>query len=180
MSPLHKFVGNLGKVSQSNPDGRCNPWVWGWLALLGSVLLVNVFMMVMAVVSNPGLVVQDYYEQGRVHEQQVLQKIAARNALHWDIRSELSVRPVINSTIPYGIEIMDANGLPLENAKVKLLAYRPADASADFSVVLPEVAPGHYRGDFTLPLKGIWDLIVDVEHGSDRNDFTQRINVLVQ
>ena len=180
MALIETFRGKLSKISQSSPHWKTNPWVLGWLALLSCVLLVNSFMIFKAITTNPGLVVKDYYDQGRAHERDVLQKIAAHNALKWDIHPT-SIDPfVINTSMPYGIEIKNVQNLPLEKAKVNLLAYRPADAKADFSVPLLEISPGHYQGDIRLPLKGVWDLIVNIERGTDSNDFIQRINVLAQ
>ncbi len=42
-----------------------NPFVIAWFVILIIVLAVNFFMVSMAIVTNPGLVVDDFYEQGK-------------------------------------------------------------------------------------------------------------------
>lgn len=168
----------LSKISQSSRDWNRNPWVLGWIGLIGVVLIVNVAMIIIAVVSSPGLVVQDYYEQGRAFEKHALERIAARNSIHWDIKTELPDTIGVNKPMSYGVQIHDVHGRPLRDARVTMHAYRPSDARADFTTALSEIAPGRYRVETSFPLKGAWDLIVQIERGSESYDLTQRIGVL--
>jgi nitrogen fixation protein FixH len=73
---------------------------------------------------------------------------------------------------------VDARGVPIENADVRVTAYRPSDASADFVAPLAAGAPGQYQADVVLPLPGVWDLNVTVQRGDERFVTTQRIAVL--
>ena len=77
---LHSFTNHVSnffnkvskRYSQSNTDGKRNPWVIGWFGLVVVFLSVNAVFFVLAVISNPGLVVEDYYEQGRQYEKNAI------------------------------------------------------------------------------------------------------------
>jgi nitrogen fixation protein FixH len=164
--------------SQENKKAFRNPWVIGWLTLLIVVFGVNAGMVTIAVVTNPGLVEQDYYERGRDHERNFLQRMEARTKLGWSVG--LSVPTKAQLAIPglYSFSITDRDGVPVRGAEVVMEAYRPSDVSADFSTVLAEVAPGRYDAAVSFPLQGIWDITVNVTHGSDRYDIKRRIAIL--
>ena len=53
-----------------------SPWVRGWVGLILMFLVANIVMSYLAIESNPGLVVEDYYERGQDYENTVLSKIA--------------------------------------------------------------------------------------------------------
>jgi len=176
---LIEIIGKkFSKISSAQKNWKYNPWVLAWLGLFLVVLIVNIGFIILSVHSNPGLVVQDYYEQGRDYERHVLEKIAARNTLHWEIQPNLPKELFSNLPFPYEIQVRDSSGKPLEHADVKVHVYRPSDAAADFTVFLPEVAAGQYRSEITLPRKGIWELLAKIEHGSNADERTHRVNVL--
>ncbi|CAK0761841.1 conserved hypothetical protein [Gammaproteobacteria bacterium] len=168
----------FSKISSAQKNWKYNPWVLAWLGLFLVVLMVNLGFIILSVHSNPGLVVQDYYEQGRDYERHVLERIAARNTLQWEIRPNVPKELFTNLPFLYEIQVRDSSGKPLEHAKVQVHVYRPSDSTADFTVFLPEVAPGQYRGEITLSRKGIWELLAKIEHGSDVDERTHRVNVL--
>ena len=77
------------KISQSSKKAFRNPWVLGWIALVVTVVTVNTFMISMAVVTNPGLVEENYYERGQDHEQNFLTKKMAIQSLGWETKLDL-------------------------------------------------------------------------------------------
>lgn len=162
--------------SQSNRRAMRNPWVIGWLALVAVVLSVNIFMISMAFWTSPGLVIEDYYEQGQDYERTINSRIAARHALGWDLNLEID-KPVLNSPALFRISAADKVGQPLTGAVVAIRAYRPSDAAADFEAKLHEALPGQYSGQISFPLKGIWDVQVAIVHGEDRYEASRRITV---
>jgi nitrogen fixation protein FixH len=162
--------------SQSNRRAMRNPWVIGWLALVAIVLSVNAFMISMAFWTSPGLVVDDYYEQGKDYEQTINSRLAAQHALGWDLNLEFD-KPVLNRPALFRITAADKVGQPLTGAVVAVRAYRPSDAAADFEASLQEGLPGQYAGTISFPLKGIWDVQMDIVRGEDRYEVTRRITV---
>jgi len=165
------------RISQSSRQALRNPWVLGWFVMLAVVLTANIGMITTAVVTNPGLVNENYYERGRNYERNMRRQQAARAALGWEMLFSPPAQPRAATPEPYRFTARAADGSPLRGAEVRLFAYRPADAGADFQVPLREVEPGRYEADATFPLKGIWDLIVEIRHGDNRNDLAHRLIV---
>lgn len=169
------------RFSQSNSRAFRNPWVVGWIALVVIVLSVNVFMITMAFLSNPGLVVDDYYERGQDYEKTINSRIAARNALGWGLSLDMGGKPVAGRPALLRLTATDNVGMPLGGGQVRVHAYRPSDAEADFEAELSEEATaGLYAGEITFPLKGIWDLQLTVTRGEDQYDVSRRISVVTQ
>lgn len=153
-----------------------NPWVLGWIGLIVVVLLANVTMVVLAVVTNPGLVVEDYYERGRTYaETRAAQQLARPGG--WEVRLDLP--DTIVRGVPIGLRVaaIDERGLPVHASRARLYVYRPADAQADFDLPLATEAPGIVGTDVVFPLPGVWDLIVQVEAGDRVYDLARRISV---
>lgn len=165
------------RISQSNKRAFRNPWVLGGLALIGTVLAVNVAMITLAVTTNPGLVSKDYYERGRYSEQHLLQRAAERSALGWTSRMELPESIQLGATQTYRLVVVDNVGEPLRGAEVVLNAFRPSDASADFTLPLQEVGAGIYQAAAEFRLKGTWDLLVDIKKDGKSLELPRRINV---
>lgn len=168
---------NATRISQSNKRAMRNPWVLGWLALIGTVLAVNITMIALAVVTNPGLVSKDYYERGRYNEHHYIQRVTERKALGWTARLEVPENIQLGATQTYRVAIVDHVGEPLRGAQVVLHAFRPADAKADFSLPLQEVGAGIYQVPAEFRLKGIWDLLIDVKRDGKSFELPHRIAV---
>lgn len=174
------MTNNSKRISQDNPHAWRNPWVLGWIALVVIVLAVNIAMISLAFITSPGLVTENYYEKGIDHEDNFNKRMAARSALGWSYRTEFPTSPVMNTEELYRFSIVDKVGRPLSDARVNISVYRPSDASVDFNVNMLEVAPGVYQSKLNYPLKGIWELTVQVERGDDQYDFNRRTSVLAQ
>ena len=163
------------QYSQDDPRAMRNPWVIGWLVVVAVFLLVNGVFIVLSVTTNPGLVVENYYEQGRQYEQHAVELLAARQALRWETKLDVPEQVWVNKTDTYRFSVVDARGLPVANARVELIAYRPSDAAADFSVNMEEADSGRYQADMLLPLPGVWDLNLRISRGQERYELTRRI-----
>lgn len=166
-----------GTFSQSSKQAWRNPWVIGWLALLVLVVGVNVGFITIAVITNPGLVEEDYYERGRQHEREFLREREARSQLAWGTRIQTPDAIVAGRRASYHLTVVDRVGQPLSGAAIVAHAYRPSDASADFMTNFEEIAPGVYRGDIAFPLKGIWDLKVAISRDNESLEVSRRLNV---
>ncbi|WP_455219289.1 FixH family protein [Kaarinaea lacus] len=175
---LNSLISHLGsKYSQSNTEGKRNPWVIGWFGVVAVFLAVNAVFIVLAVVSNPGLVVEDYYEQGRQYEKNAIKRLTAHNKLQWQSKLEIPEAVTLNTVDTYRFSAVDSRGLPIRDADVQVVAYRPSDAGADFTTTLEPIAPGLYQASLSFPLPGIWDLNIKVQRGDDRLEMVQRLSV---
>lgn len=165
-------------ISQDNKQALRNPWVLGWLGLLIFVVLVNVVFIVTAFKTTPGLVDKNYYEKGRDVEKNFLKKQQAKSRLGWEISLNLPDAIIVGEQATFSINVVDASGMPLRDVSVKLQAYRPSDASADFNSDMDKVAEGVFQTRLNLPLKGIWDIKVVVKQGDEELELSRRINAL--
>ncbi|MEN8170648.1 MAG: FixH family protein [Pseudomonadota bacterium] len=177
MSFLNGFmVGSF--LSQDSKDAKNNPWVWGGVAFVLTVLSVNVAFIVTAIKTNPGLVDENYYEKGRYHDANYQKKMETRNRLGWNISLQTAETITLNTPTNYSVSIVDRVGNPLKDAKVTLHAYRPSDASADFYAELSSIADGVFQNKLQLPLKGIWDINISVTQGDETLESTRRVTVV--
>ncbi len=164
-------------ISQDNKQAMRNPWVLGWLALLITVIGVNVAFIATAFITSPGLVDEHYYEKGRDHEKNFQQKMEARSRLGWNITLQTPEKITVAKPTTYSVNVVDRLGNPLKGARVSLQAYRPSDASADFTTELEPIADGVFQSKLPLPLKGIWDLTVTVTQGEEVLSTARRVIV---
>ena len=167
-------------ISQTNPKALKNPWVIGWLTLVGIVFAVNIGFISLAFITNPGLVDKNYYENAEDYEENLVKYRTARAALGWTYQAIFPNNPIINTKTLYRLSVVDKAGLPLTTANVKLMAYRPSDASADFEITLSEVKTGIYEGYMTYKLKGIWEITAVILHGENKYNFTRRASILTE
>ncbi len=177
---MSEYAMKKDSISQDNPKALKNPWVLGWLALVVVVLIVNIGFITLAFTTNPGLVDKDYYIKSQDFEENLMKYRNARAALGWSYQADFPQSPVLNTRELYRLTMVNKAGLPLTAAEVKLSAYRPSDASADFQAPLTEVGAGIYEGYITFPLKGLWDITIYVEHEGDKFDFTRRASIVAQ
>jgi nitrogen fixation protein FixH len=153
-----------------------NPWVLGWIGLVVAVLLANLTMVLLAVHTNPGLVVADYYEKGRQYaETRSAQRLVQPDG--WEVRLDLPERVMRGQPASIRVAARDVRGLPVRADAATLFAYRPSDAGADFQAALTPHAPGISSVEVVFPLAGIWDLIVQVRAGEQVYDTARRLAV---
>ncbi len=169
---------NSNAISQANKKGMRNPWVLGWIALVAIVLLVNAVMITLAIVTNSGLVVNNYYEKGQDLERNIIKERAARHALGWNFKLDVPEELVLGQMHTLRFNVVDRQGLAVNDLRVEMHAYRPSDANADFRLKMEAFAPGQYQAKAVFPLKGIWDLKLKVSQaGKTYHLTTHRIFV---
>lgn len=168
----------MKRISQDSKRAWSNPWVLGWVGSLALVILVNAIFIVTAFRTNPGLVDANYYERGRDHERNFQKKRETANRLGWDMRLDASNPPEVDVPVRYSLNLVDSIGMPVDDVEVSLVAYRPSDASADFSLPMTRSSAGLYGAELEFPLKGVWDLTATVRKGDDELTTTRRFRVL--
>ena len=152
-----------------------SPWVIGWIASIFIVLGVNIAMVYLAMDSNPGLVVEDYYERGQDYEKNMLTKLAREP--DWLMTIDVPRDLAQGVPAPVGFSVVDKAGVPVRPDQVTFYAYRPSDANRDFSAQMNEQAKGLYRAKVVFPLKGGWDSLVSVRQGGEEYTGGRRIQV---
>lgn len=152
-----------------------SPWFVGWIALIVVVLGVNLTMIVLAFVTNPGLVVDDYYERGRNVERTLETRRAEAPGWTMSLDTPADVAEDAKTTVRFFV--VDSAGQPVQPDQVTYYAYRPSDRTADFSRPMVEEAPGRYAAEVTFGLSGMWDTLVAAEIDGQEVVFDQRIGV---
>lgn len=152
-----------------------SPWVQAWVGMILVFISANVVMVVLAVRTNPGLVVADYYERGQHYEQTLVSRMA--KAPQWQSRIDLPADLVVGEPGPVRVAILDRAGAPVEVEEATFYAYRPSDARYDFHLPMQRESPGQYRADVRFPLVGVWDVLVSLKRGEDDQNVGQRIAV---
>lgn len=152
-----------------------SPWVIAWVSMVVIFFTMNMVMIFMAVDNNPGLVVDDYYERGQDYEKNLLKRLARDPG--WKMQLQLPRKIEVDQPVIARYSVQDQSGQPVTPDSVTFFAYRPADAKADFSVPMQQVAPGRYEAEIRFPLFGAWDILVSAKRGEDEYNTPKRIGV---
>ena len=153
-----------------------NPFVIAWVVILLIVLSVNFFMVSMAIVTNPGLVVDDYYEQGKRMDV-ILAEQKRMETIGWQLDVDM---PVLSEgkKATVKLSVLDKTDKPIDVETAILYFYRPADRNLDGMVHMKKVdGVGLYEQELSLPAKGKWDLIMEVTKGDIRINLGRSIMV---
>jgi nitrogen fixation protein FixH len=152
-----------------------SPWVIGWVASIFIVLAANLVMVYLAIRTNPGLVVEDYYERGQNYEKTLFSRRA--NDPGWHMSVDLPEDAVAGSEIPVSFSVLDRAGVPVTPDQVTFFAYRPSDSRRDFAVPMQEETRGLYTAKVMFRLKGVWDILVSARQGGEEYNLGRRIEV---
>jgi len=169
----------MAKTKQDTRDWSVawkNPFVIAWFVILVIVLSVNFFMVSMAIVTNPGLVVEDYYEQGKRLPEDIAQQ-HRMDKIGWQLNINV---PILTEGKPdlVKLQVLDKDNKPIDVETAILYYYRPSDKNLDGQITLDKTSKkGAYTKEFSLPKKGKWDLIMEVTKGDIRINMGRSIMV---
>jgi len=169
-------------MSDTNNDKErssgLNRWTVSIAAIIALVLAVNGYMAYLAVSSGPGLVSSDYYERGK--------SFVSRTAVeHLSPRQEVAEGVISISSEEAGgflkiITLAPKSDKALPPGDAVIYLYRPSDAKKDFSAPMSKSAEGQYSASVQFPLKGIWDIIVEINNDASKErgaTYARRIEV---
>lgn len=128
------------------------PWPWILMAGPGLVIVAGVITVWLAVVSNDGLVTDDYYKQGLAVNQRMHRDQRAGNlGLHADLmRAEANVRLLLGATAE----------IALPDMIVVRLAH-PTRSGQDQLLQMKAEGQGVYSGQLVADIGGRW--LVSIE-----------------
>lgn len=153
-----------------------NPFILFWLAILIIVLMVNFFMVSMAIVTNPGMVNASPYKRGANYEA-IMAERNAEALLGWQLSIDW---PELKEKLPTTLLLnaLDKEGQPIVADRVELYAYRPSDIKEDFVLKLSATdVAGRYQTLLTPPKKGKWVWIAEVTRGSQKSSISGELMV---
>ena len=137
---------------EESRNWKQEPLVWLLIAIPASAVVMGVFMLVMAIQSYSGLVVDDYYKKGKQ-----INRVLARDRLAW----ELGLAAGLTLGDDGSVELRfapDVGYVPGERIELVLVhATRPG---LDRSLVLDRVEGQLLVANLTLPGPGRWNLFL--------------------
>lgn len=154
-----------------------NPFVIGWVVILLIVLAVNFFMVSMAIVTAPGLTIPDYYEKGKNMGKIIAQR-KRMEELGWSLDIQMPELVQLKET-EFTVKVLDKDKKPFNVKTAVLYYYRPSDLKYDGRVALNATGEtGLYKGSIRLPLKGKYDMVMEIN--TEEEVFNVGNSIMVQ
>lgn len=145
-------------------SGKSPPWYkqrWPWILMAGPaiVIVAGIVTVWLAVISNDGLVSDDYYKEGLAVNQQLKRdQGASQLGLTADLmRSGLKLRLLIQR---------EAGGDLPEAVTLKLT--HPTQAGRDQKVAMASLGQGFYSGELSADIGGRWIVALEDPAGQWR------------
>ena len=137
------------------------PWYrepWPWILMSGPfvVVIAGLFTAYLAVISNDGLVTEDYYKQGLEVNQQT-----ARGHQAADFGLVADVLPSDDGK-HLRVFLQGAQGF-IPSAEISLRFSHPTRSGVDQLIALRLDGSGFYSGEFSSPLAGRWHVALEDE-----------------
>jgi hypothetical protein len=131
------------------------PWVWLLIALPMAAVVSGVLILWLAIKTNDGLVVDDYYERGKeINLDLARDKAALRRGVNATISLESAANAV---NIRLGAM---AGGWP---AHLRFSLLHPTRAGLDKVLDLVHAGSGYYRGTLAAPTQGHWYVLLEAD-----------------
>ena len=141
-----------------------SPMAVSMLVLFLVLVGATVYRIITAIETHPGLVVEDAYSSGEAYGE----TLNARNQLlaqGWTLN--LNTPKVVKHGIEQTYTAVSAkNGKVFSAAKAVAYFYRPLEMKHDFSKAMYVNKEGAYQVEVILPLKGRWDVLIEITKGS--------------
>ena len=132
------------------------PWVWLLIALPASAVLGGIVTIWIAVVSDDGLVVDDYYKRGLEINKKLDRDKAA---IQYDLVANINISEGQNNIKIF----LDANNLFVNPTSIKLSFLHPTIKGHDQFLVLNSMTKGIYEGALPSLINGNWYLQIEAE-----------------
>ena len=132
----------------------------GFFALVAGV---NAVMIRAAVSTFGGVETENAYQAG-LHFAQELAAVEAQDALHWQVRGNVSSN---SATTAIRVTAAGADGRPLPGLQATSRLVHPIDRRADRTAVLKEESPGNFAGQ-TEAVAGQWLLVIELSRQGNR------------
>jgi hypothetical protein len=124
------------------------PWVWLLIAFPLSAVIGGFFTLYLAIISDDGLVVDDYYKRGKT-----INRDLARDAAAARYHAEASLALDLSGNA-LRLKLGAINGTWPGSVRLSLL--HPTRAGKDQALVLPHGNEGNYRGRINELTQGHW------------------------
>jgi len=138
-------------------DGAWFPYML--VALLLISVGANIYLVVRAT-NDPSFAVEPDYYAKAVEWDAIQAARAESEALGWTVDLEPSVEGAV-------VRLRDGAGLPIEGAKVGIVAFHNARAAERYEAQMKEEGDGHYAFDANFAREGLWEFQIEARWGED-------------
>jgi len=129
------------------------------LAFFGVVAAVNAVFILLALQSFSGVSAEGAYQRGLAWNRELAAADAQRSR-NWSVQVE-AVRA--GDVVRLRVVVADAMDRPLDGLALRAALRRPASRGHDVAVELGAAGRGSYAAEAALPMRGQWDLRLEVE-----------------
>ena len=145
-------LNNNVKIRNEAPGSWKNePYVWMIIAIPLSAVIVGFIMLALAIESDTGLVIDDYYKRGKE-----INRVLARDNLarSMGLKAGLKLDPVLGQ-MQVTLESIDTT-LPVEEISISF--FHATRQGLDQTRLLHRIEGNHYRAGLTELPPGRWDV----------------------
>jgi nitrogen fixation protein FixH len=125
----------------------------------------------------PGTVTHDY-QQKEAQYNAYLEQVDAQHKRGWQVRKGWQAKPVRGEPAEFLVSVRDAQGQPVSGARVSGTFRRSSNSAYDFDFHMAETKPGDYQVTTTMPLPGLWQLVLEIRRGEDLHEVRAVTNVM--
>lgn len=161
-----------GRGSAGERRSRWIPWVF--VAFFVVVAAVQGVLIWFALESFSGLSTDNAYQRGIAYNR-TLAAEAAEAGLGWGVTLAWRPDPMVPAKGRLEVEVLDRLGQPLQGAEIKARLRRPVGPESVVETMLEPDMPGRYAVDLALPLRGQWDVDLDLTTAAGTSRLTDRI-----
>jgi hypothetical protein len=131
-------------------DWKREPWVWLLLSIPLAAVIMGVVMITLAIQSWSGLVVDDYYQQGKQ-----INRVLERDRLAWELGLAAGLRLGNDGSVE--IRFAPASGR-IPGERIELLFVHATRPGLDRRLLIDNPSAGPLRASLSLPGEGRWNL----------------------
>lgn len=117
----------------------------------------------------PGVVANDFQKKEALYNA-YLEQVRAQQARGWVVRKGWVGDAHAGKPALLQVSVADRSGAAVAGADVRGRFLRASDTRLDQGIALAEVKPGVYRGEVTLPVHGVWELMLEIRRGDERHE----------
>jgi nitrogen fixation protein FixH len=133
------------------------------LAFFGTILVMNVVLVRVALSSFGGVETESSYKAGLAFKNDIAAS-RVQDALHWAVEAALSRE---GSSTHVAVSVRDAENHPLAGLSIEARLAHPTDKRHDVSIDLVETKPGGFEG-LADAQRGQWDLVIGLKRGDEQ------------
>lgn len=117
----------------------------------------------------PGTVSHDFQKKEALYND-YLRQVETQQQRGWQVHKGWLYKPVAGQPATFVVVVADKAGVPLTGAEVSGRFLRTSNSRDDFDFSLTEVVAGEYRANLSMPLHGLWQLVLHIRRGNDLHE----------